>query len=110
MDTGGGDTVTWDALWRLLAVAGALVAVLWGLVIKMIYGKVSNEQLAAHFEDDKHRFEAIDGQFEQLSQSIADNDRRSREDLAKVEGAVRDGFRDVRADIRTALNRGQKEP
>jgi hypothetical protein len=91
--TESSDYVTTDTLHWIVGIFGAIAAAAWAILLKLIWGRATVQQVEAHAEDDDHRFTAVESKIDDL-----------RDDLKTSEQVVRDGFRDIRADIRSALN------
>ena len=92
--------VTWDALWKLFGLFGAILAAAWGLLMRMIWSRPTTEGLEAHLRDDAHRFESLEKQSGDLKGQIKAVESHAREDTQSTTLAITTGFNDIRADIR----------
>lgn len=81
------DIVTWDALWRMAGAFGAIMLAAWGLLMRMVGGKVDKAQLLAQSVDNQHRFDEIDSTFEELRNSLKGVE--SRQDTRHMENTAR---------------------
>jgi DNA repair ATPase RecN len=85
-----GDSVTWDAFWKLMGVFGVLLAGAWTVALSMINGKANKETVKNNREDiDKAMgmAEKVDGMMTRLNR-IENEHTNVVEGLAGVRATV----------------------